>query len=190
MKKILVQAAIAAAALVALAPAAQAQTTAGGTTVTFANDLGLLGSFTTGFSDSGLSTPTFAETLTFTTSTTGSVSINVTTTNTGPENDTDFTSVFLTGTGIVGSVPILQLLGEPQETNGMSNFALGVGTFVLNIQGTPGTQSGSFGGTVAFAATPAVPEPGTWAMMLLGFGGMGVAMRRRRRMANPLMSAV
>jgi hypothetical protein len=32
-------------------------------------------------------------------------------------------------------------------------------------------------------ATPmgAVPEPGTWAMMLLGFGGMGVAMRRRRR---------
>ncbi|MES2904893.1 MAG: PEPxxWA-CTERM sorting domain-containing protein [Pseudomonadota bacterium] len=32
-----------------------------------------------------------------------------------------------------------------------------------------------------FAATPAVPEPGTWAMMLIGFGGMGVAMRRRRR---------
>lgn len=27
----------------------------------------------------------------------------------------------------------------------------------------------------------AVPEPGTWAMMLLGFGGMGVALRRRRR---------
>lgn len=28
----------------------------------------------------------------------------------------------------------------------------------------------------------AVPEPGTWAMMLLGFGGIGVAMRRRRRL--------
>jgi hypothetical protein len=27
----------------------------------------------------------------------------------------------------------------------------------------------------------AVPEPGTWAMMLLGFGGIGFAMRRRRR---------
>lgn len=26
-----------------------------------------------------------------------------------------------------------------------------------------------------------VPEPGTWAMMLIGFGGMGVALRRRRR---------
>jgi hypothetical protein len=28
-----------------------------------------------------------------------------------------------------------------------------------------------------------VPEPATWAMMLLGFGGIGMAMRRRRRPA-------
>jgi hypothetical protein len=27
----------------------------------------------------------------------------------------------------------------------------------------------------------AVPEPGTWAMMLIGFGGIGYSMRRRRR---------
>jgi hypothetical protein len=27
----------------------------------------------------------------------------------------------------------------------------------------------------------AVPEPSTWAMMLVGFGGIGLAMRRRRR---------
>lgn len=30
------------------------------------------------------------------------------------------------------------------------------------------------------ARTPPVPEPATWAMMLLGFGGIGMAMRRRR----------
>lgn len=35
--------------------------------------------------------------------------------------------------------------------------------------------------------TPAVPEPATWAMMLLGFGGIGMAMRRRRRTSNALM---
>ncbi len=29
--------------------------------------------------------------------------------------------------------------------------------------------------------TGAVPEPATWAMMLLGFGGIGMAMRRRRK---------
>ena len=28
--------------------------------------------------------------------------------------------------------------------------------------------------------TAAVPEPGTWAMMLLGFGAIGFSMRRRR----------
>jgi hypothetical protein len=32
-------------------------------------------------------------------------------------------------------------------------------------------------------AVGAVPEPATWAMMLLGFGGIGVAMRRRRKPA-------
>jgi hypothetical protein len=28
-----------------------------------------------------------------------------------------------------------------------------------------------------------VPEPATWAMMLMGFGGLGVALRARRRTA-------
>lgn len=38
-------------------------------------------------------------------------------------------------------------------------------------------------GEVAFrtAATGAVPEPATWAMMLLGFGGIGFSIRRRRK---------
>ena len=44
---------------------------------------------------------------------------------------------------------------------------------------------GALGVTHAFTLTsdavPAVPEPATWAMMLLGFAGIGVAMRRRRR---------
>jgi hypothetical protein len=37
------------------------------------------------------------------------------------------------------------------------------------------------GGTGGDGGTGGVPEPSTWAMMLLGFGGMGLAMRRRRR---------
>jgi hypothetical protein len=36
---------------------------------------------------------------------------------------------------------------------------------------------------VAFAP---VPEPSVWAMMLLGFGGLGAMMRRSRRTPNPL----
>ena len=39
------------------------------------------------------------------------------------------------------------------------------------------------GNTIAFAqtSTSPVPEPETWAMMLLGFGAIGFSMRRRRR---------
>lgn len=39
------------------------------------------------------------------------------------------------------------------------------------------------------AATGAVPEPSTWAMMLLGFGAVGFAMRRRRNsIAAPVLA--
>jgi hypothetical protein len=40
-----------------------------------------------------------------------------------------------------------------------------------------------------FATDRAVPEPATWAMMLLGFGGIGMAMRRSRR-RNPALMQV
>jgi hypothetical protein len=29
---------------------------------------------------------------------------------------------------------------------------------------------------------PAVPEPSTWGLMLLGFGAIGVSMRRKRKL--------
>ena len=34
--------------------------------------------------------------------------------------------------------------------------------------------------TATFPAAAGVPEPATWAMMLMGFGAMGFAIRRRR----------
>jgi len=46
-----------------------------------------------------------------------------------------------------------------------------LGSAFLALGGTLGTPTG-FGG---------VPEPSTWAMMLLGFGAVGAGMRRRRK---------
>ena len=49
------------------------------------------------------------------------------------------------------------------------------GSFVFTTQG---------GSLTTFSATAvAVPEPATWALMLLGFAGIGVTLRRRRRPA-------
>jgi hypothetical protein len=87
--------------------------------------------------------------------------------------------VLLTGTGILAPVSIAQILGDPNETRASNNFTVGAGTFTLNIQGTPGTQNGAFGGNFAFVSTSAVPEPTTWAMMLVGFGAVGYSMRKR-----------
>jgi hypothetical protein len=51
------------------------------------------------------------------------------------------------------------------------------GNNVINIAGTTGGDA-AYSGTLTFAA--AVPEPSTWAMMLLGFGAIGFSMRRKR----------
>ena len=65
--------------------------------------------------------------------------------------------------------PLTQLVSS---TGGM--FTVTVPTFVgLTPNNTPVWVSAKF--------QAAVPEPATWGMMLLGFGAMGMAMRRRRR---------
>jgi hypothetical protein len=40
--------------------------------------------------------------------------------------------------------------------------------------------NGSYGGNLTFTPTNQLPEPATWAMMLLGFGGLGWQLRRKR----------
>lgn len=47
----------------------------------------------------------------------------------------------------------------------------------LSISGSSTTGTGSYTGSVQFKS--AVPEPATWALMILGFGVVGYAMRRR-----------
>jgi len=52
------------------------------------------------------------------------------------------------------------------------------GPQVLVVEGNGGPQA-VFSGTGTFSKA-VVPEPGAWALMILGFGGAGVMLRRRR----------
>jgi PEP-CTERM motif-containing protein len=65
--------------------------------------------------------------------------------------------------------------------DGLGSVTLGVGDHTINLIGTlAGVDSGSYSGTLNVQPVRgAVPEPATWAMMLLGFGAMGMATRRR-----------
>lgn len=182
--KFAVAAALAATALPSAAQAAEIITT--GTAATTLEDAninsGASNSFTIAFSDASLANP-FTELLTFTTDVAGVLNILFNSTAQDEANNVTFTNAFLTGSGITGSVPVLEILGDPNETRALNGFGVGPGTFTLTIQGTPGLENGALGGTVAFRASQAaaVPEPATWALMLLGFGAIGFSMRRRRQ---------
>lgn len=55
--------------------------------------------------------------------------------------------------------------------------------WILNDNGQPRDASH----IVAYSGSQtAVPEPGTWAMMLVGFGAAGYSMRRRRKVVTQL----
>lgn len=68
------------------------------------------------------------------------------------------------------------------------SFVAGGASSVLSIAGQPGS-SFMIGvddvSVQAAALSGGVPEPATWAMMLLGVAAVGIGMRRRRRVAVP-----
>ena len=79
-----------------------------------------------------------------------------------------------------------QLIGPVDLFTGpASNPTFNTGTF--NLSG--GFTAGAATLTITRAAVAAVPEPQTWAMMLIGFGAMGVSLRRRRQTRSALQAA-
>jgi hypothetical protein len=103
----------------------------------------------------------------------------------GPQSLSPF---FALTDGVMFSLTNITLIDR--SVAGILGFK-GTGTFSGNISGTafdPTAGNFSFstqGGNVTTfsASTTAVPEPATWAMMLLGFAGIGMALGRRRRPA-------
>ena len=133
---------------------------------------------TIGFTEASLSSPTFLETVVFTNTLAGLYSITLTTSS----PDVDFTSAVLSGLG--GPYNLVEI--DDDGTNEFWRLAnpvtLGASTYTLSINGN-NSGAGSLGGSITIRQ--AVPEPATWAMMLLGFGAVGCAMRRRR---NPVLA--
>ena len=78
--------------------------------------------------------------------------------------------------------------GDGDQGTFFFRFDAGAGVDVITV--TDRLNSNATGlSNAALFQTSAVPEPGTWAMMLLGFGAMGVTMRRRRRTQDLLQVA-
>ena len=76
--------------------------------------------------------------------------------------------------------------------NGAFTFDSFTSNFTIDVLSAPVTLDNSRILYTLFTNVPvvAVPEPGTWAMMLLGFGGLGAVLRTRRHFGAGLAVAV
>ena len=68
-------------------------------------------------------------------------------------------------------------------TTGQGFFTINDDLFSINLATGAGTRIGALGqtGIIGITAAAPVPEPGTWAMMLLGFGAVGYSLRRKAK---------
>lgn len=87
-----------------------------------------------------------------------------------------------TGPALVGYDPLTNLPSTPLTAYfvGPVSFISDQGTFTLD-----GFANGSFSAELAAA----VPEPATWAMLILGFGVVGAFVRRQRKVTTTVRFA-
>jgi hypothetical protein len=104
--------------------------------------------------------------------------------------DLDIASVIVNG--LVATETLRDIDGNPCAVEGVGTcgatetFALSdvpIVSGVLNTITVTGLSRGlgSYGGALTFSPTAPIPEPATWAMMLIGFAGIGWQLRRTRR---------
>ena len=164
------------AATMAVAPAAQAAHT-------IQYDVDANGAFAAEFGNDRPTTPTFDDIYTsFTVMMEGLLEGTISESSRG----LTFSSAQVTdsmGNVVLDFFPLV-LNGNPSF--GSAQALIGPGTYTLRVTGNAmGTAPNSYAGTLNFAA---VPEPATWAMLLLGFGILGFGMRRRNGLqAQPRM---
>jgi len=87
-----------------------------------------------------------------------------------------FTNVSVAGGGTTS-------IFAPPATSVIQQFNLPMladTAYTVTLAGTSPVSAGAISGNVTIT-NAAVPEPATWAMMILGFGAVGMVLRRRRR---------
>jgi len=165
MKKLLIGAVLAA-SMLAAAPAANAAT-----------HINLPapsadGSLSYGYKEEGIGAGNFAYTYTFNYPTNGLASTWLTSITVKKDSATDvnFTSVVLNG-------QVFDISNGLKDEASLEGYLVGTELQTLTVNGWSG-GNGQYTIDFAFGA---VPEPATWAMMIVGFAGAGVGIRANRR---------
>ena len=125
---------------------------------------------TINFGQNPVSSPTFTGSFSLTNTVSGIYSIVLGTSSPG----VTFDSATLSGMGNTYTLGFF-----PDDTSlKLWPTQISAGEYVFSFTGHAG-PSGTLTGNLTISQ--ALPEPGTWAMMLLGFGAIGLTVRSRRR---------
>ena len=90
--------------------------------------------------------------------------------------------ITFTGGDISGGGTVTTTMNALGSSIQIDRFNLGTGPQTLTFRGTlnpAGNGVARVGGQLSLLQTPAIPEPSTWAMFILGFGALGYGLRRR-----------
>jgi hypothetical protein len=163
------------AAALAISSLASATITVDFSTMSYTGPSQLGADTTIGYSDAGLANPSFTEWLTFTDSLAGLYSITLDTSS----RAVNFTTAYLTD-GSTNYALSCQVgcAGGTSEFWNLDDQFLAAGQYTLVLNGN-NSDTGALAGTITIT-DHGVPEPATWAMMLVGFGAIGWQLRRRR----------
>jgi hypothetical protein len=94
-----------------------------------------------------------------------------------------YNTLFFAGPNVTYTGADLGLLSGAANGAQTASNTNGVFEFTFSAPVTGVTFSSSSNSLEIASISAGVPEPGVWAMMLVGFGGMGAMMRRRRAVA-------
>lgn len=128
---------------------------------------------TINFGQNPVSTPTFTGSFNFSNTVAGLYTIVLSTSTPG----VTFSSASISGGTCTPATCTLGLFPDNTSLK-LANALLGVGSYTFSFTGNNSNESGTLTGNVTISA---VPEAKSWALMILGFGAIGLTMRGRRR---------
>lgn len=171
-KKIMI--AMAGLAAIASVPASAATCTASGTNSCYINyTANAGGSF--GNTDPSVYPSHFSDLFTFATNYARTASVVIDSSYSGLP--ASYNVNFISNGVKLNSTIIPSVLSGVTEQRSLLNFRLPAGFQQITVNGSS-QENGSYNGILSLSG---VPEPSTWALMIIGIGFAGVAMRRRRR---------